>query len=245
MKPNANAPGVYGIRNKINNQWYVGSAAKTIKVRWQIHQHNLREGTHHSRHLQNAWNKYGADSFECVPLENCPPEKCVEREQAYMLLYRSADQRYGYNIHPEARSPLGVKRTEETRKKLSEVARNRSPELKARLAAVASTPEARRRSSDLHRGKVLSAETRAKISASVLSKVDDYRAKLSAALRGKPLSEAHKAAISAGTRGKRKNQQTRAKMSAYAKSRTPEHQAKITAGIRAANARKQAAKLSN
>jgi hypothetical protein len=32
--------------------------------RWRLHRIRLRQGKHHNRHLQNAWNAYGPDAFE-------------------------------------------------------------------------------------------------------------------------------------------------------------------------------------
>jgi hypothetical protein len=57
------ASGIYQIRNKANGHRYVGSS-NNIQERWHKHISDLNRNKHHSRHLQNAWNKYGS----AVPL---------------------------------------------------------------------------------------------------------------------------------------------------------------------------------
>ena len=50
--------GIYCIRNKINNKYYIGQSID-IKNRWKEHKYNLRHNKHVNNKLQNAWNKYG------------------------------------------------------------------------------------------------------------------------------------------------------------------------------------------
>ena len=54
--------GVYQIRNIINNHCYVGSTIN-FNSRWEQHKAKLNKQKHHSKHLQNAWNKYEKDNF--------------------------------------------------------------------------------------------------------------------------------------------------------------------------------------
>jgi hypothetical protein len=58
--------GIYCIFNKITKKRYIGSASGKhgFRARWRNHKWRLRNGKHHSLYLQNAWNKYGEDSFE-------------------------------------------------------------------------------------------------------------------------------------------------------------------------------------
>jgi len=60
---NANKGGVYQITNKINKKTYIGSA-KCFKKRAYQHRSALRNGKHHNKHLQRAFNKYGKEAFE-------------------------------------------------------------------------------------------------------------------------------------------------------------------------------------
>ena len=52
--------GVYKIRNLIDGKVDIGSSAN-VKARWYAHRYELRLGTHHSRYLQRAWDKYGEE----------------------------------------------------------------------------------------------------------------------------------------------------------------------------------------
>ncbi len=101
--------GIYEILNTVNGKRYIGSAA-SFKKRWKKHKADLRGRTHHSRKLQNAWNKYGEAAFEFRVLLICTPVK----EQ--LLMYEDlcfAGFNPEYNIQPKAGSPLGQKRTPE------------------------------------------------------------------------------------------------------------------------------------
>src|SRR3546814_7356137 len=54
--------GIYQIRNLRNGKLYIGSA-RDLKQRRATHFKLLGENRHHCRHLQAAWNKYGAEAF--------------------------------------------------------------------------------------------------------------------------------------------------------------------------------------
>jgi group I intron endonuclease len=120
--------GIYIILNTKNSHIYVGSAVD-IERRWREHRNDLRTGRHHSQHLQKAFNKYGEDVFSFSIIYKCPPDSLIEMEQKYM-----DDLRPEYNICPTARSPLGIVRSEETRKKMSDQAKNRTEEHRTKLS---------------------------------------------------------------------------------------------------------------
>ena len=111
--------GVYIIRNMENGKEYVGSASVGMYNRWHSHLCYLRQGIHHSQHLQHAWNKYGEDSFRFMVIEECSPEECVDKEQWWLDELETFNPDKGYNISPTAGSPLGVIRNKETRAKIS------------------------------------------------------------------------------------------------------------------------------
>lgn len=115
------ASGVYMIKNTVTNKVYIGSASN-FERRFYLHKLNLNRNKHHSRHLQSAWNKYGQYNFEFIILEKTTCEKKIllETEQIYIDKYQSANENFGYNINPKSHSSLGVKRSEEYRKKSSE-----------------------------------------------------------------------------------------------------------------------------
>ena len=55
--------GIYIIQCKATGKVYVGSS-ENIEKRWLQHKYSLKKNTHHSKKLQNAWNKYGETEFE-------------------------------------------------------------------------------------------------------------------------------------------------------------------------------------
>jgi len=107
------ASGVYQLCNMQNNKIYVGSA---VNLHWRSTHHfnALNRGDHCSRHLQLSFNKYGAEYFTFSVLEYCEKERLIEREQFYIDLLKPE-----YNTLPIAGSCLGVKRSDETRARMS------------------------------------------------------------------------------------------------------------------------------
>lgn len=252
--------GVYVI--ECGERQYVGSA-KNVKGRWSMHRYELRQGIHHSRFLQRAWNKYGEDAFTFRILEECAPEQCIEREQQWIDTLAPV-----FNMHPTARSPLGVKRSEETRAKLSAIAAARTPpmankrhteETKAKMRGRIVSEETRAK----HRNRVVSEETRAKIRAARLGKprpreaVEAAAAKLRGRKRAPEVGEKIRAALTGVKHTEQRRARNRdshigqvitdaqkAKISASLKGRpsplrgrktSPEHHAKISASLRAYN----------
>jgi len=122
--------GVYGIYNRQNGKWYVGSAARGFSYRWGRHRSDLRLRKHSNAHLQSAFNLYGEPNFRFVILEDCPPDVCVQREQHWMDRIHP-----DYNIELNAASSTGCTRSEEAKKKtsLTMVGRVFSDEHKAHL----------------------------------------------------------------------------------------------------------------
>ena len=112
--------GIYKITNKTNNKFYVGST-NYFYGRWKSHINDLNSNRHKNRYLQNSFNKYGKENFDFSILEIINDENnLITREQYWMDLLNSTDSKIGYNILPFAGRTSGVKRTEETKRKLSE-----------------------------------------------------------------------------------------------------------------------------
>jgi group I intron endonuclease len=116
------ANGVYIIKNDITNKIYIGSTSCKggFKDRFRHHRSALKNNRHCNKHLQKAYNKYGLTAFSYEILEKCLPEKCLEREQHYLDLYKSHDPLKGYNLCQKAGSSFGRKHSEETRKKIGQ-----------------------------------------------------------------------------------------------------------------------------
>ena len=112
--------GIYKITNKLNNKVYIGSTVN-LKNREQRHFKNLKDGTHHSKKLQNAYFKYVENFFLFEAIESYDKienDLLIEREQYWINFYDSYKK--GYNSRPKAENNYGHKHSEETKKILSE-----------------------------------------------------------------------------------------------------------------------------
>jgi hypothetical protein len=149
--------GVYRIRNTINDKSYIGSAVNLYN-RARKHRHELIQNKHGSPVLQNSWNKYGGDSFVFEILEIVNDRKdLILREQFYL-----DSENPEYNIRKIASSNLGLKASEETRKKMREAKLGE----KAPWYGKKLSESAKELNRQAHTGKKASEETRAKMSAS-------------------------------------------------------------------------------
>lgn len=61
---------IYKIENKINGKVYIGITQSTPKKRSYKHFNELKNKTHHSKKLQEDFNKYGIDNFEFKVLDS-------------------------------------------------------------------------------------------------------------------------------------------------------------------------------
>lgn len=232
--------GIYQIRNLVNGKVYIGSAVH-IGKRWVEHLKRLRNGSHHSRHLQAAWNKHGADQFILEVVEVVEDlGRLIEVEQEHLDRIRPFDKKTGYNISPTAGSSLGIVRSDETKAKLSEIAKKQFAD-----------PEARAKSGEANKGnkycvgRVLSDETKAKLSEAAKKQManPEMKAALMAARdssprrggrpKGVPLTPEQKAKIAEATRARMADPELRARLSAKAKARvaTPEGRANMLKAV--------------
>lgn len=113
--PNA---GIYRIKNTENGKVYIGSSFD-VQARWFKHINQLSKGDHPNIKLLNAWIKYGGDKFVFELITKCLASDLTRLEQKY--IDESDCTENGYNIQSIAGgSALGVKRSEETKRKMSE-----------------------------------------------------------------------------------------------------------------------------
>ena len=193
--------GIYQIRNKINGKRYIGQSVDLDK-REQGHFNMLKSGTHRNSHLQNSYNKHGKEAFEFKVILYAEPNKLTRYEQELVDKHKPEEL---YNICLECvDSALGVRRSEETRRKLS-VAHTGNHH----------SEEARRKLSVAHTGKHLSEETKRKMSVAQTGKhlSEEHKRKLSVAHAGKHLSEEHKRKLSVANIGKHHSEETKRKLS--------------------------------
>jgi len=223
--------GTYEIVNLANQTRYLGSSTD-IPMRFSSHRSTLRRGTHRNGHFQNAWNKYGEQSFAFRILQETPVETKLVAEQELL------DKAFGdkiplYNISRTADAPLfGRHLSDEVKKKISEknTGKKRTEEQNLRKSESQKgkkrTEETKRKMSLAHLGKPKSAEHIKHMSEANLGKImsEETRKKLSAALKGR-----------VGTRlGTTHTAATKLKMSLARAGRpkSPEHVAAVAASIR-------------
>lgn len=173
MEPSASAcpSGIYAITHIASGKCYIGST-NNFRRRWSEHRAELNHGKHHSKPLQNAWRKYGSAAFAFTILEYVPDlTLLITREQYYLDTRLIAKGSREYNVLLDATSMLGLKHTPETRAKLSWLLKGRSITW-----------------SDKLRGRVVSEETRIKLSenAKKQARTPESNAKRSVTLKGRP-----------------------------------------------------------
>jgi group I intron endonuclease len=142
--------GIYLI--EISEYKYVGSAIN-IKVRWSNHLGRLSRNIHENSFMQNVFNKLGKDKLTFSVLEYCEKELLIEREQYYIDTYFDMFDNKMMNICKVAGSKLGLKHSDETRKRMSEA--NIGKKL---------SDETRKRMSEARTGSKHSDETKKKMS---------------------------------------------------------------------------------
>lgn len=114
--------GVYKIECVENGKVYIGSSIELSK-RIYHHKCQLNAGKHHSRHLQNAWNRYGADAFNISVIVRCQPQDCLKQEQRLIDAHDACNQERGFNSAPVAGSCYGTTRSKEARLRMSRAQR--------------------------------------------------------------------------------------------------------------------------
>jgi len=208
MKLTKKLCGIYEIRNTINGHVYIGQSVN-IATRWKSHVRELNsDAPHDNDHLQNAWNLYGPDAFTFELIDEYPADELKSAEQYWMNMAGN-----DYNICRVAGSPLGMKRTDEAKAKMSASKMGntnakgpRTAESRAKMAGNTNAKD----NVPWNKGKTLSDATRAKMSAAGMGKVisPEQRAKTSKAMMG-----------NTHAKGCVRSAETRAKMSAAAKAR--------------------------
>jgi group I intron endonuclease len=175
--------GVYTILNLVTGRRYIGSSFNVAK-RWQQHLSALGRGEHDNVALQADWQKYGCAAFSWTM------EQCLSRSDAIALEQRRIDEHHAlYNAarragsgpadgfkhtpesiaHMRAAQALNmgkrVKRSEESRRKMSafQKGRPKSPAHRAKIGAANRKPCPA--SSLAQRGKTFSQETKEKMAA--------------------------------------------------------------------------------
>lgn len=149
--------GIYGLKNKTTGKWYIGQSFDIVS-RWKNYE---KLKCKKQRHLYNALKKYGVEDFDKVLIEPCEAVGWIMdyREMYWIKIMNTLIS--GYNL---TEGGNGGKKSEETRKRMSDSAKKRKPvsqEVRDTLSRMAKERLAKH---NPHIGAKRSQETKNKIS---------------------------------------------------------------------------------
>ena len=83
------------IKNKINNQCYIGQTTQNLEERWRQH----KTSKSNCRYLKNAFQKYGIEKFKIEKIDEADSlEKLKQKEFFWINHFNSTNKEIGYNI---------------------------------------------------------------------------------------------------------------------------------------------------
>lgn len=243
---NKNTWCLYIHENIYNNKKYIGITSNDPEKRWKN-----GNGYSYNPYFFNAINKYGWDSFtHNVVLTGMTIEEASKKEQEYIKLYNTTDDRFGYNLTDGGEGSYGRKVSEETKEKIrnAHIGKKHTEESKQKISealignkyalGMRHTEETKRligeksKGNQHAKGNHLSEEARKKISEANKGKPksEETRKKLSDANKGKVISEETRRKISeknkgqvSPMKGKHHSNETKKKMSESKKRYFAEH----------------------
>lgn len=161
--------GVYTITNTKNGRVYVGSTVN-LKTREIRHFTDLLRGMHANSMLQRSFNKHGAECFRFDVIERCEPSDLLNREQHWIDNKRLSCRLY--NLAPKAYSCLGIKRSDITKRRMSDAKKGKTFSAETReqmsLAKLGNShrkgkkasEKTKKRISDAKKGTIVSEQTK-------------------------------------------------------------------------------------
>lgn len=191
-----------------NGKKYIGITSMPVEKRW-------KNGTayENNAHFTNAIKKYGWESIKHkVLFSNLTEEKAKQLEKQFILMFRTNNRRYGYNITEGGEGIKGFRFSEESKKKMSEkrkghkFSEEHNTKISKALKGVPKSEEQKLKLRMTMTGRKASEETKKKLS--------EMRSGDKNPRYGKHCSEETKAKISAANKGKN--------VSEYARQRTAE-----------------------
>jgi group I intron endonuclease len=219
MPENIRIYSIYKITNKTNGKVYIGQTAATIKRRMGRH---INDSYSPRCAIHRAIKKHGVLSFVCEAIhEGLSKEEANKKEMELIRQFNSKLPTLGYNMTDGGDGANGLKQSEETRAKKSKKLKGHKPW----ITGLHHAEEVKKKLSEVMKRRVLSEESKARISAAVSAANSirvasaETRAKISAANKGhrawnlgKPISEETKAKISVANKGKKLNEETKARI---------------------------------
>jgi group I intron endonuclease len=142
--------GIYGILNTECKKWYIGQSVN-VQNRKSSHFSLLNSGKHENSYLQNAFSKYGLNSFEFRVLEEVLENMLDVREGAWIEYFHSTNPQFGYNLDSGGK----------THKRHSEITKQKIGDAHKGFRF---SEASRRKMSESHKGIPLSIKTRLKMS---------------------------------------------------------------------------------
>lgn len=260
----------YKITNTVNGRAYIGISIRPIGERYRRHLLAAEKGVRSP--LYRAMRKHGIEAFHFEVLaEACSLRELYMIERGLIAEHGTfAKSGGGYNQTMGGEGSHGLKHNAESRKKIAALSRQKmlDPEFKERINAGrkrwSADPENKKKASEharktlrsaasleknpaLVRGRKLSAEHRAKISAAQkgIAQPPGFSERMSKIHKGKIVSEETRALQSKNQRERFQkygvSEATRAKQSAAHKGRpkTEEHRRKLSIAARLRHQRKQ------
>lgn len=177
---------VYKITNKINGKIYIGQTI--CKLNRRMANHLSRQQTP----IEKAITKYGIESFEICVIDHASDKETLNEKEIYWINTFNCKAPFGYNLTDGGEGRNGVVVSTETRDRLSEANKNRGPmPIKTRLKI-----------SNANKGRVVSRETRKKLSVALTGKKhsDEHNLKVklnhARPFKGKKFTDEHKKHLS-------------------------------------------------
>ena len=129
-----NCQGIYAIKHTLSGNMYIGSSY-SIKTRLSQHLNSLNNNKHHSKYLQNAWNKHNHNDFLALILETVVSRDELSKREQYWLDYYDS-YKNGFNARPQADNFFGMEWSDEQNKarKESNVLAWKNTELRKKLS---------------------------------------------------------------------------------------------------------------
>jgi group I intron endonuclease len=142
--------GIYSITNHVNGKRYVGQSRK-VEARISKHQKALIGGYHDNKHLQSAYNKYGAGNFSFDVLRECSFDELDSWERIFVRHFDSMANGYNKDSGGNLQKTFSAEMLRNM--SLSHIGKP------SKLKGIPKSAETKRKLSEANKGKVQSAET--------------------------------------------------------------------------------------